>query len=202
MHSRFIQLLEHLIYLTDYCKDRRPDRATCRNVSAEFNSAPELSCAVLNMILSSNEDGLSNVRLLFIVRLLGFLKKNIDAITMSLQDVASTPELDHFFDSFESLTKPVLLARASLHQLPIPSRLTSLHAHPPPGCSRLANVYKENKDLPVASDVFSSELQIYILTSGVEFSTQDSLSKLRRVLKAYIRNLQAIPVLFYLCCVC
>jgi len=97
MHSRFIQLLEHLIYLTDYCKDRRPDRATCRNVSAEFNSAPELSCAILNMILLSDEDGLSNVRLLFIVRLLGFLKKNIDAITMSLQDVASTPELDRFF---------------------------------------------------------------------------------------------------------
>jgi len=76
----------------------------------------------------------------------------------------------------------------------------------PDNCTKMVSEYAEEKQIP-ASEVTSADLQVYILTKlmkklskgplrrllqlhDVEFSPEDSVSKLRRVLKKYITRLK------------
>jgi len=145
-HSTISECQEMMIHhlLTGACVDfetdvrpgeSRPNRATCRNIAVGFNSAAELACAALNVVVSADVKSLSTDRLSTVAQTLGFdssqnnrryhylrfLKNRLNTVRSSIvRDSLATAV--NIFQSFESLSKASLLAQASLHRIQLPSR--------------------------------------------------------------------------------
>ena len=133
-------LLHHIA--TGACSDHsvdvslspRPDRSACRELCRDFDCAADMSKAVLSLILEADPKLMSTESLSHVAAALNIsvpgarnlrfklraaLKGHVNTINSSETHAHSSASVADFFNSFESHRRPVLLAIAALHQIPV-----------------------------------------------------------------------------------
>ncbi|KAJ7818577.1 hypothetical protein B0H14DRAFT_2601155 [Mycena olivaceomarginata] len=119
----------------NYVSDRSAWRALCQ----DFESAADMSKAVLSIILNANHKQISTESLLRVAAVLNIsvsgdrnlrlkvrsvIGKHAQSVSTADTNAYSSTSIADFFKSFETHHKPVLLSIAALHHIQIPQSAT------------------------------------------------------------------------------
>ncbi|KAJ7809022.1 hypothetical protein B0H14DRAFT_3760351 [Mycena olivaceomarginata] len=98
------------------------NRSACRVLCQDFESAADMSKAVLSIILDANHKQISTESLLHVRSVIG---KHAQSVGTADTNAYSSTSITDFFNSFETHRKPDLLSIAALHHIQIPQSATA-----------------------------------------------------------------------------